>query len=208
MARYIGPACRLCRREGTKLFLKGTRCVTDKCAVDRRSYPPGQHGQVRSRVSEYRTQLREKQKLKRIYGLLERQFRQYFYKADRKKGVTGENLLTFLESRLDNVVYRLGFAASRRQSRMLVRQNHFSVNGKRVNIPSYLVDVGEVIEVREHSRQLLPIQSALEVSGGRSVPTWLELDMVHLKGEVKAHPSKEEIVLPVNEQLVVELYSR
>jgi len=182
--------------------------MTDKCAVDRRSYPPGQHAQVRSRVSEYRTQLREKQKLKRIYGLLERQFRQYFHRADRKKGVTGDNLLVLLESRLDNVIYRLGFAASRRQSRMLVRQNHFSVNGKKVNIPSYLVAAGEVIEVRERSRQLLPIQSALEVSGGRSVPSWLELDMVHMKGEVKASPSKEEIVLPVNEQLVVELYSR
>ncbi|MFQ5598577.1 MAG: 30S ribosomal protein S4 [Nitrospiria bacterium] len=207
MARYIGPACRLCRREGTKLFLKGTRCFTEKCAVDRRSQPPGQHGQVRSRVSEYRTQLREKQKLKRIYGLLERQFRQYFFKADQKKGVTGENLLMFLESRLDNVVYRLGFAASRKESRMLVRQNHFAVNGRTVNIPSYLVNVGTVIEVRDKSRNLLPIQSALETSGGRT-PSWLALDQAHLKGEMKNLPSKEEIALPVNEQLVVELYSR
>ncbi len=207
MARYIGPACRLCRREGTKLFLKGTRCFTDKCAVDRRNTPPGQHGQVRARVSEYRTQLREKQKLKRIYGLLERQFRQYFFKADRKKGVTGDNLLTFLESRLDNVVYRLGFAASRRQSRMLVRQNHFAVNGKPVNIPSFLVELGTVIEVREKSKALLPIQESLENSGGRT-PSWLELDKAQLKGEVKAFPDKEELALPVNEQLVVELYSR
>lgn len=207
MARYIGPVCRLCRREGTKLFLKGTRCFTEKCAVDRRSYPPGQHGQVRSRVSEYRTQLREKQKLKRIYGLLERQFRLYFFKADRKKGVTGDNLLKLLESRLDNVVYRLGFAASRQQSRMLVRQNHFSVNGRAVNIPSYLVNVGTVIQVREGSRNLLPIQSALETSGGRT-PSWLALHQADLKGEVKGLPTKEEIALPVNEQLVVELYSR
>lgn len=208
MARYIGPACRLCRREGTKLFLKGTRCMTEKCAVDRRAYPPGQHGQVRARVSEYRTQLREKQKLKRIYGLLERQFRLYFFKADRQKGVTGDNLLSLLESRLDNVVYRLGLAASRKQSRMLIRQNHFSVNGRRVNIPSYLIDIGEVIEVREKSRGLLPVQSALEVSGGREVPSWLSLDMAKMKGEVKTLPNREEIVLPVNEQLVVELYSR
>ncbi len=208
MARYIGPACRLCRREGTKLFLKGTRCITDKCAVDRRAYPPGQHGQVRSRVSEYRTQLREKQKLKRIYGLLERQFRQYFFKADQKKGVTGDNLLTLLESRLDNVVYRLGFAGSRKQGRMLVRHNHFLVNGKKVNIPSYLVNVGEVVSLKEKSRDLLPVQSALEVSGGRELPTWLSLDMAQMKGEIKSLPSKEDIVLPVNEQLVVELYSR
>ncbi len=207
MARYVGPVCRLCRREGTKLFLKGTRCFTEKCAVDRRSYPPGQHGHVRSRVSEYRTQLREKQKLKRIYGLLERQFRLYFFNADRKKGVTGDNLLKLLETRLDNVVYRLGFAESRAQSRMLVRQNHFAVNGKNVNIPSYLVNVGMVIEVREKSRNLLPIQSALETSGGRT-PSWLELNKADYKGEVKSLPTKEEIALPVNEQLVVELYSR
>ncbi len=182
--------------------------MTEKCAVDRRAYPPGQHGQVRARVSEYRTQLREKQKLKRIYGLLERQFRLYFFKADRQKGVTGDNLLSLLESRLDNVVYRLGLAASRKQSRMLIRQNHFSVNGRRVNIPSYLIDIGEVIEVREKSRGLLPVQSALEVSGGREVPSWLSLDMAKMKGEVKTLPNREEIVLPVNEQLVVELYSR
>lgn len=207
MARYIGPVCRLCRREGTKLFLKGSRCFTEKCAVDRRAYPPGQHGQARSRVSEYRTQLREKQKLKRIYGLLERQFRQYFFKADRKKGVTGENLLKLLESRLDNVIYRLGLASSRKQSRMLVRQNHFAVDGNSVNIPSYLVNVGSVVSVREGSRNLLPIQNALEISGGRT-PAWLTLDPAELKGEVKGSPTKEELALPVNEQLVVELYSR
>lgn len=182
--------------------------MSEKCAIDRRAYPPGQHGQVRARVSEYRTQLREKQKLKRIYGLLERQFRLYFFKAERRKGITGENLLSLLESRLDNVVYRLGFAASRKQSRMLVRQNHFLVNEKAVNIPSYLVNVGEVIAVREKSRTLLSVQSALEVSGGRELPSWLSLDMAQLKGEVRALPAKEDIVLPVNEQLVVELYSR
>lgn len=208
MARYIGPACRLCRREGTKLFLKGSRCLTEKCAIDRRSYPPGQHGQGRQRFSEYSLQLREKQKLKRIYGLLERQFRQYFHRADQRKGVTGENLLVMLESRFDNVVYRLGFSASRKQSRMLVRQNHFYVNGNAVNIPSYLLDINDVVEVREKSREILPIKDALEGAGARNVPSWLELDKVHFKGTIKARPSKEEIALPVNEQLVVELYSR
>lgn len=208
MARYTGPVCRLCRREGTKLFLKGTRCFSEKCAVDRRSYPPGQHGQARPRISEYSAQLREKQKLKRIYGLLERQFRQYFFKAERKKGVTGENLLMLLESRLDNVIYRLGFVSSRKQGRVLIRQNHFSVNGKTVNIPSYLVSVNDAVEVREGSRTLLPVQSALETAGTRDIPAWLELDKAHFKGLVKARPSKEDIALPVNEQLVVELYSR
>ncbi len=208
MARYIGPACRLCRREGTKLFLKGSRCLTEKCAIDRRSYPPGQHGQGRQRFSEYSLQLREKQKLKRIYGLLERQFRQYFYRADQRKGVTGENLLVMLESRLDNVVYRLGFASSRKQSRMLVRQNHFSVNGRPVNIPSFLVNINDVVEVREKSREILPIKDAMEGAGARNIPSWLEMEKEQLKGSIKARPSKEEIALPVNEQLVVELYSR
>lgn len=208
MARYTGPVCRLCRREGTKLFLKGTRCFSEKCAIDRRSYPPGQHGQARPRISEYSAQLREKQKLKRIYGLLERQFRQYFFKAERKKGVTGENLLMLLESRLDNVVYRLGLVSSRKQGRVLIRQNHFSVNGKTVNIPSYLVSVNDAIEVREGSRTLVAVQHALEATGSRGTPAWLELDKANFKGLVKARPSKEEIALPVNEQLVVELYSR
>lgn len=208
MARYVGPVCRLCRREGTKLFLKGTRCFSEKCAVDRRSYPPGQHGQARPRASEYSAQLREKQKLKRIYGLLERQFRQYFFKAERKKGITGENLLKLLESRLDNVVYRLGFVSSRKQGRMLIRQNHFMVNGRTVNIPSFLVNLNDTIEVKEGSRGLVAIQSAMESVGARGVPSWLELDKNHFKGIVKSQPSKEEIALPVNEQLVVELYSR
>lgn len=208
MGRYTGPVCRLCRREGTKLYLKGTRCFTEKCAVDRRSYPPGQHGQARPRNSEYSAQLREKQKLKRIYGLLERQFRQYFYKAERKKGVAGANLLRLLESRLDNVVYRIGFVSSRKQGRMLIRQNHFSINGKTVNIPSCLINVNDIIEVKEKSRAILAIQAALENVDARGLPAWLELDKANFKGRVKALPSKEDIALPVNEQLVVELYSR
>ncbi len=206
MGRYTGPVCRLCRREGTKLFLKGARCFTEKCAIDRRGYPPGQHGQARLRASEYRTQLREKQKLKRIYGLLERQFRRYFARAEQAKGITGQNLLVLLESRLDNVIYRLGFSSSRKQGRMLIRQNHFAVNGKTVSIPSSFVCVNDTIEVKEGSRGLIPIQHALE--GMRPVPAWLQLDKVGYKGSVLSQPAKEEIELPVNEQLVVELYSR
>lgn len=206
MARYTGSVCRLCRREGIKLFLKGTRCFSEKCAIDRRSYPPGQHGQARVRTSEYSLQLREKQKLKRIYGLLERQFRLYFLKAEREKGITGENLLLLLESRLDNVVYRLGFASSRKQSRMLVRQNHFWLNGKGANIPSLRVRMNDVVEAKEGSRALIPIQSALQ--GGRVVPSWLEFDRGQYRGRMVARPNKEEMALPVNEQLVVELYSR
>ena len=208
MGRYLGPVCRLCRREGTKLFLKGTRCYGEKCAIDRRSYPPGQHGQGRMRTSEYSLQLREKQKLKRIYGLLERQFRGYFRRAERMKGITGEHLLALLERRLDNVVYRLGFASSRREARQLVGHGHLMVNGKKVNIPSYLVAVGQTVSIREKSQTVLPIQKGLEGVDGRGVPTWLELDKTRFTGRVKELPTKEEIALPVNEQLVVELYSR
>ncbi len=208
MGRYIGPVCRLCRREGTKLFLKGTRCYGEKCAIDRRSYPPGQHGQGRMRTSEYSLQLREKQKLKRIYGLLERQFRGYFMRAERMKGITGENLLALLERRLDNVVYRLGFASSRREGRQLVGHGHLLVNGKKVNIPSYLVAVGQTVSIPEGSQTVLPIQKALEGVDGRGVPAWLELDKTRFAGRVKELPTKEDIALPVNEQLVVELYSR
>lgn len=209
MGRYIGPVCRLCRREGTKLFLKGTRCYGEKCAVDRRGYPPGQHGQGRmKRTSEYSLQLREKQKLKRIYGLLERQFRGYFKRAERMKGITGENLLVLLERRLDNVTYRLGFASSRREARQLVGHGHLLVNGKKVNIPSYLVAVGQTVSVPEGSQTVLPIQKALEGVDGRGVPSWLEMDKTRYTGRVKELPTKEEIALPVNEQLVVELYSR
>lgn len=208
MARYLGSVCRLCRREGTKLFLKGARCFTEKCAIERRSYAPGQHGQDRPRLSEYQMQLREKQKLKRIYGLLERQFRAYFLKAERRKGITGENLLQMLERRLDNVVYKLGLASSRSEARQFVNHGHFLVNGKIVNIPSYITKIGDVIEVKPSSRSMTRVQASLSTVDGRGVPSWLELDKEQYRGRVKALPTKEEIALPVNEQLVVELYSR
>ena len=208
MARYLGSVCRLCRREGTKLFLKGARCFTEKCAIERRSYAPGQHGQARPRLSEYQMQLREKQKLKRIYGLLERQFRSYFLKSERRKGITGENLLQMLERRLDNVVYKLGLASSRSEARQFVNHGHFLVNGKNVNIPSYITKVGDVIEVKPSSRSMTRIQASLSAVDGRGIPSWLELDKEQYRGRVKALPTKEEIALPVNEQLVVELYSR
>lgn len=208
MAKYRGPVCRLCRREGVKLFLKGSRCMTDKCAIERRSYPPGQHGQGRQRISEYSAQLREKQKLRRIYGLQERQFRGFFGKAERRAGITGEHLLKLLECRLDNVVYRLGFASSRKQARQLVNHGHLLVNGRKTDIPAYLVKPSDVVEVRQRSRDLVPILSALEAVDGRGIPGWLELDRAAFKGTVRALPTKEEIALPVNEQMVVELYSR
>ncbi len=208
MAKYRGPVCRLCRREGGKLFLKGARCMTEKCAVERRAYPPGQHGQGRPRVSEYSAQLREKQKLKRIYGVLERQFRGTFAKAERQRGITGENLLRMLERRLDNVVYRLGFAVSRKEARQLVNHGHFRVNGRKVNQPAFLVREGEVIEVKERSRQILPIKAALEMVDARGVPAWLDLDRENMKATVRGLPAREEIAMPVNEQLVVDLYSR
>jgi small subunit ribosomal protein S4 len=198
----------LCRREGGKLFLKGARCMTEKCAVERRAYPPGQHGQGRPRVSEYSAQLREKQKLKRIYGVLERQFRGTFAKAERQRGITGENLLRMLERRLDNVVYRLGFAVSRKEARQLVNHGHFRVNGRKVNQPAFLVREGEVIEVKERSRQILPIKAALEMVDARGVPAWLDLDRENMKATVRGLPAREEIAMPVNEQLVVDLYSR
>jgi small subunit ribosomal protein S4 len=208
MARYTGPVCRLCRREATKLFLKGERCYSEKCSFDRRPYPPGQHGQGRMRPSNYRDQLREKQKVKRIYGVLERQFRLYFKTADRMKGVTGENLLGLLESRLDSTVYRMGFATSRSEARQLVLHNHFIVNGKKVNIPSYLVRSGDVVEVKEKSRKVGRIGSAMETSDRRPMVSWLELDKKAFKGTVKAEPNREELTLPINEQLIVELYSK
>lgn len=208
MAKYRGPVCRLCRREGVKLFLKGSRCMTEKCAVERRAYPPGQHGQGRQRVSEYSAQLREKQKLKRIYGVLERQFRGTFSKAERQQGITGENLLRALERRLDNVIYRLGFAASRREARMLVNHGHYRVNGRKVDKPSFLVCEGDVVEIKERSRQIVPIQAALQGVDGRGVPAWLDLDKANFKATVVGLPTKDEIAMPVNEQLVVDLYSR
>lgn len=208
MARYTGSVCRLCRRENLKLFLKGDRCYSDKCAYERRGYPPGQHGQARSKFSDYGIQLREKQKVKRMYGLMEEQFRSYFHKADRQKGVTGTNLLVLLERRLDNVVYRMGFANSRSQARQLVRHGHFLVGGRRVNIPSYLLKVGETVEVKEKSRNCLPVVEATEGVARRGVPQWLEVDKDALKGVVKALPAREELTMPIQEQLIVELYSK
>lgn len=208
MARYTGPCCRLCRRENMELFLKGERCFTDKCAIKRRNYPPGQHGQARIKVSNYGTQLREKQKVRRIYGILEKQFRGYFEKADRMKGVTGENLLSLLEMRLDNVVYRLGFASSRSEARILVRHCHFKVNGKKVNIPSYQVKVGDTVELREKSRSINVINEALEAVVRRGIPQWLELDKENFKGLVKVKVAREDLTTPIQEQLIVELYSK
>ncbi len=208
MARYTDAVCRLCRREGQKLFLKGDRCYTDKCSVGRRSYAPGQHGQGRSKVSEYGSQLREKQKARRYYGVLESQFRGYFELASKRKGQTGENLLSILESRLDNVVYRLGFAMSRAEARQLVRHGHFTVNGHKVNIPSYLVKPGEVITLKEKSRDLDKIKSSIETNSFRQPPKWLDLDKNTLTARVVALPAKEDIDLPIEEHLIVELYSK
>jgi small subunit ribosomal protein S4 len=191
-----------------KLFLKGERCFSEKCAFDRRPYAPGQHGQARAKQSDYREQLREKQKVKRIYGLLERQFRLFFKRAERMRGVTGENLLSLLERRLDSTVYRLGLASSRIEARQLVRHNHFIVNGKKVNIPSYLVKSGDEIEVKERSRKVVKISSAMENSDRRGRVSWLELDKKAFKGVVKGLPVREELTLPINEQLIVELYSK
>ncbi|ACH37980.1 ribosomal protein S4 [Citrifermentans bemidjiense Bem] len=208
MARYTGPSCRLCRREGSELFLKGERCYTDKCAIKRRSYPPGQHGQGRIKVSDYGVQLREKQKVRRIYGILENQFRGYFETADRMKGVTGENLLFILERRLDNVAYRLGFATSRDEARQLVRHGHFTLNGKKVNIPSLQVKAGDVLQLREKSRKVAAISESLEGVVRRGIPQWLELEKDAFKGTVKAMPVREDITMPIQEQLIVELYSK
>ncbi|MCL6516895.1 30S ribosomal protein S4 [Alicyclobacillus sp.] len=208
MARYTGPVCRLCRREGVKLFLKGERCFSEKCAIDRRPFPPGQHGQGRKRTSEYGLQLREKQKARRYYGVLEKQFEAYYDEAARRHGVTGENLLQILESRLDNVVYRLGFAASRAEARQLVRHGHFNVNGRRVDIPSYLTKPGDVIQIREKSQQMERIKTLLENAESRTIPAWLELDLANKQGRVVRLPARDEIDTPVAEQLIVEHYSR
>ncbi|AIS53164.1 30S ribosomal protein S4 [Thermoanaerobacter kivui] len=206
MGRYTGPTCRLCRREGMKLYLKGDKCYTDKCPFTRRAYAPGQHGQNKKKLTNYAMQLREKQKLKRYYGVLERQFVRYYEEAERMKGITGENLLQLLERRLDNVVFRLGFAASRPQARQLVSQGHIEVNGKKVDIPSYLVKPGDVIAVREKSRSMELIKNNLEVS--RTVPDWLELDKDAFEGRVVSMPRREHIDLPIQEHLIVELYSK
>ena len=208
MARYKDEQCRRCRREGQKLFLKGERCYSDKCSISRRNYAPGQHGQKRAKLSEYGTQLREKQKTKAYYGVGEKQFRKYFEMASNKKGVTGENLLQILESRLDNVVYRLGFASSRAQARMLVTHGAFEVNGHKVDIPSYLVKAGDVIAVREIRKDNGAIKIAVEENGSRPVPAWLEKDQEKLSGKVVTLATREDIDLPVEEHLIVELYSK
>lgn len=208
MARYCGSVCRLCRRENQKLFLKGDRCNTEKCGFERRGYPPGQHGQGRIKFSEYGLQLREKQKIKRIYGLVEKQFRNLFEDAERQKGVTGSNLLTMLERRLDNVAYRSGFANSRAEARQLVRHGHFVVNGRRVNIPSFQVGKGDVIQITEKSKGVARIQGALEGVKRREIPQWLELDAASMAAKVRDLPSRDDITAPMEERLVVELYSK
>ena len=208
MAKYTEAKCRICRREGCKLFLKGDRCFTGKCAFDRRPLAPGQHGRARKKLSEYAVQLREKQKTRRTYGLLERQFHSYFTKADMQKGVTGTNLLVLLECRLDNVVYRLGFANSRNQARQLVRHGLFTLNGHKVNIPSIQLRVGDSVEIPEKNRQVKIFADAQETIGRRGTPNWLEADYDAFKGTVKAMPQREDIRTEVNEQLIVELYSK
>ena len=209
MARYIGPVCKLCRREGMKLFLKGERCYSEKCSYTRRPYPPGQHGQGRIKLSEYAVRLREKQKVRRIYGVLERQFRAYYFDATRRKGRTGEEMLGLLESRLDNVVHRMGFTFTRAEARQLVKHNHFLVNGKRVNIPSYQLKAGDKIEVREPSRKINNIVASLATVEKRPMLSWLELDKANFAGTFKGAPVREELNEPViKEQLIVEYYSR
>ena len=208
MSRYKDEQCRICRREGQKLFLKGSRCYTDKCSITRRNYAPGEHGQGRKKISEYGTQLREKQKTKAFYGVGEKQFRKYFEMAENKRGITGEMLLQILESRLDNVVYRLGFGTSRAQARQLVNHGHFEVNGKKVDIPSYLIKAGDVISVRESKKDNKTIKENIEVNAARPVPEWLEKDAEKMQGKVIRLASREDVDLPVEEHLIVELYSK
>jgi small subunit ribosomal protein S4 len=208
MARYTEAVCKLCRREGEKLYLKGERCYSGKCSISKRAYGPGQHGQARKKVSEYGLQLREKQKLRRFYGVLERQFSNYFTLADRKKGITGENLLQMLESRLDNVIYRLGLGASRKEARQLVRHGHFLVNGKKVNIPSFLVKTGDVVTVKESSVSSVKLKQNLEDAASKSIPEWLEYNATTYTATVKALPTRAQIDIPIQEHLIVELYSR
>ncbi len=208
MARYRGSVCRLCRREGTKLFLKGDRCFSEKCAIERRAYPPGQHGQGRVRFSDFGVQLREKQKVKRMYGLLEKQFRQTFQRASAMKGRSGENLLILLERRLDNVVFRMGYATSRAEARQLVKHGHFRLDGKSVKSPSILVNPGNTVTLRERSKKVERVIAALDALEGRSVPQWLEVETETQEGTVKQLPVREDITLPIEEQLIVELYSR
>ncbi|HXG55692.1 MAG TPA: 30S ribosomal protein S4 [Vicinamibacterales bacterium] len=209
MARYIGPVCRLCRREGMKLFLKGERCYTEKCAIEKRNLPPGQHGKARrAKLVGYGLQLREKQKVKRIYGVLENQFRRYFEMADRTRGITGETLLQLLERRLDNVIYRLGLATSRAQARQLIRHGHFLINGRKVDVPSFSIKAGDAVTVRTTSAQNATIQHAMEEVKGRGIPEWLNFDAAAMTGKIQSLPTRAQINLPVQEQLIVELYSK
>jgi small subunit ribosomal protein S4 len=208
LARYTGSVCRQCRRENIKLFLKGDRCFSDKCSFDRRGYPPGEHGQKRAKVSDYGTQLREKQKVRRIYGISEKQFRITFKRADRQKGITGTNLLSFLETRLDNTVFRMGFVNSRNQGRHLVRHGHFLVNGKKVDIPSFQVKKGDIIALREKSKKIQAVSDSLDAIVRRGMPQWIEIDKEKFQGEVVNIPAREDITLPIQEQLIVELYSK
>jgi small subunit ribosomal protein S4 len=209
LARDTGASCRLCRRENLKLFLKGDRCYSDKCAFERRPYPPGQHGQRRAgKFSDYQLQLREKQKVKRIYGVLEKQFRKFYERAEKQKGITGTNLLLLLESRLDNMVFRMGFASSRNQARQLIRHKHFLVNGRKVDIPSYHVRVGDKIEIKDSSRKMAVIVEAMETVVRRGIPSWIELEKEQFRGTLKALPNREDLTMPIQEQLIVELYSK
>jgi len=208
LARYRGGVCRFCRREGLKLYLKGDRCYSDKCSVERRNYPPGQHGQGRVKFSEFGLQLREKQKVKRIYGLLEKQFRRTFYEAARRKGVTGENLILMLERRLDNMVYRMGFASSRNQARMWVTHRHFLINGKKVNIPSYKVRVGDKISLTEAGKKSALLKENLAAADRRGFPRWVTVDKERMEGVVNEFPTREDITMPMEEHLIVELYSK
>lgn len=208
MARYRGSVCRLCRREGIKLYLKGSRCETEKCAIEKRAYPPGQHGQERSKFSEYGVQLREKQKVKRIYGVLEKPFRNYFFAADKKKGVTGENLLQSLELRFDNVIYRMGLAPSRNAARQLVRHKHFTVNGKKMDVPSYILKQGDIITPNPIKGKKKPVNEAIENIKNKTLPEWLAFDTDSKQGIIQGMPTREDVKLPIEEQLIVELYSR
>jgi len=208
MARYTDASCRLCRREDLKLYLKGDRCYTNKCAIDRRAYAPGQHGQRKSKQTEYGMQLREKQKAKRIYGILEKQFRKYFDMAAKKKGITGSNLLQILETRLDNVVYRLGFGTSRKEARQLVLHEHFTVNGVKVNISSYLVSVGDVIQLKDKSKKSAKFKEVIESTSSKVVPKWLEVDFEKMEGKVIALPERDDVDIEIKDHLIVELYSR
>ena len=208
MARYRGSVCRLCRREGIKLYLKGSRCETEKCAIEKRAYPPGQHGQERSKFSEYGVQLREKQKVKRIYGVLEKPFRNYFFAADKKKGVTGENLLQNLELRFDNVIYRMGLAPSRNAARQLVRHKHFTVNGKKMDVPSYILRQGDIITPNPSKGKKKPVNEAIANIKNKTLPEWLVFDTDSKQGIIQGMPTREDVKLPIEEQLIVELYSR